>query len=71
MAGTLIVCMFCFCFIDRSMDNNHHRLHLLVTRGKKQNELRKNKLLQTMLKIKPLSLTHSLLEILPKNAFWS
>ena len=56
MEGILIVCMFRFCFIDRSMDNNHYR-HLLVTRGKKQNELRKSKLLQTMLKIKPLSLT--------------
>ena len=54
MEGILIVCMFRLRFIDRSMDNNHH---LLVTRGKKQNELQKSKLLQTMLKIKPLSVT--------------
>ena len=32
-------------FTDRSMDNNHHRHRLLVTRGRKQNELRKSKLL--------------------------
>ena len=41
MEGIPIVCMFCFSFIDRSMENNHHRHHLPATRGKKQNELRR------------------------------
>ena len=44
MEGILIICMFRFCFIDRSMDDSHHRHHLLVTKGKKQNELRKSRL---------------------------
>ncbi|KAM7446110.1 hypothetical protein ABFA07_005573 [Porites harrisoni] len=40
-----VKCPSDFCSEIRSMDNNHHRHHLLVTRGKKQNELRKSKLL--------------------------